>query len=448
MDRTRAKALEVLIRGEKRGSLLGPLFDQLVAADTLLTERDRAFAREICYGVIRWRSRLDWIIATYSRIKPSRMERAVLAILRMGAYQLLFMDRVPARAAVDEAVRLAKGLHKKGVAPFVNGVLRGIAAGRRTIAYPDIEAAPLDYIAAFHSHPRWLVQHWLAQGGVADTIALCEANNRYPALTVRVNTLKGNRDEVIHRLRDAKITATPATFSPVGLIIPNPPSLSSWGLLQEGWLQVQDEAAQLVSYIVGPLPGERVLDVCAAPGGKATHLAAMMQDQGEIVAADISAARLGIVQENCRRLGISLVNTVQHDATQPLTFPTASFDRVLVDAPCSGIGTWRRNPDGKWRVTEAAITRLQHLQHAILMQTAPLVRHGGVLVYATCTMTPEENEGVIDPFLSAHDDFYREDLTAVLPQGCDDLVDEDGNYRTAPHRHGMDGFFAARMRRH
>jgi 16S rRNA (cytosine967-C5)-methyltransferase len=447
MDRTRAKVLAILIRTEKRGSLLGPLFDQVIAADTLLSERDKAFARELCYGVMRWRGRLDWVIAAYSRIKPGRMERAVLAILRMGTYQLLFMDRVPASAAVDEAVRLAKGLHKQGVAPFVNGVLRGIAEERYTVVYPEVATASLDYITAYHSHPRWLVQRWLAQGGVTDTIALCEANNRFPALTVRVNTLKGSRDKGIRRLRNAKIAATPTTFSPVGLTISNPPSLSSWGLLQEGWLQVQDEAAQLVSYIVGPLAGERILDVCAAPGGKTTHLAAMMKDQGEIVAVDISAARLGIVQENCRRLGFSVVKTVRHDATQPLPYPVGAFDRVLVDAPCSGIGTWRRNPDGKWRVRESDIPRLQLLQHAILMQAAPLVRHGGVLVYATCTMTPEENEGVVGPFLSAHDDFYREDVASFLPHGCDDLVNEDGNYRTAPHRHGMDGFFAVRMRR-
>ena len=234
-------------------------------------------------------------------------------------------------------------------------------------------------------------------------------------------------DEVIDRLSNTKIDATPTRFSPVGLIIPNPPSLSSWGLLQEGWLQVQDEAAQLVSYIVGPLPGERVLDVCAAPGGKTTHLAEMMKDQGEIVAVDISAARLGIVQANCHRLGISLVKTVRHDATQPLPFPAGAFDRVLVDAPCTGLGTWRRNPDGKWRVTEADIPRLQHVQQAILRQAARLVRPGGVLVYATCTMTPEENEGVIAPFLSAHADFYREGVRSFLPPGCDDLVDEQGN---------------------
>ena len=447
MDRARTKVLAVLIRGEKRGALLGPLFDQVVVEDTLLTERDKAFARELCYGVIRWRGRLDWVIAAYSRVKPGRMERAVLAILHMGAYQLLFMDRVPAQAAVNEAVRLAKGLKKQGVAPFVNGVLRGIAEGRRQVSYPDVTTAPLAYITAYHSHPPWLVQRWLAQWGVVDTIALCEANNRIPPLTVRVNTLKGGRDEVIDRLSNTKIDATPTTFSPVGLSIPNPPSLSSWGLLQEGWLQVQDEAAQLVSYIVAPLPGERVLDVCAAPGGKTTHLADMMKDQGEIVAVDISAGRLGIVEANCRRLGISLVKTMRHDAAQPLPFPAGSFDRVLVDAPCTGLGTWRRNPDGKWRVAEADISRLQHVQQAILSQAAPLVRPGGVLVYATCTMTPEENEGVIAPFLSAHDDFYHEGVMSFLPPGCDDLVDEQGDYRTVPHRHGIDGFFAVRMRR-
>jgi 16S rRNA (cytosine967-C5)-methyltransferase len=447
MDRARAKALEVLNRWEKRGSVLDPLFDQLVMKESLLTDLDKAFVRKLVYGVVRWRGRLDWIIAAYSRIKPRRMERAVLSILRMGAYQILFMDRVPVQAAVDESVKLAKGLRKQGVVPFVNGVLRGIAEGRKEVAYPDLQAAPLEYIAAYHSHPRWMVRKWLAQWGVDETISLCEANNCIPPLTVRVNTCKGSRDEVIKRLTDEKIAARPTPFSPVGLIIQNPPPLSAWDLLQEGWLQVQDEAAQLITSILDPRHGERVLDVCAAPGGKTTHLASVMADQGEIVAVDVSPARLGLVEENCCRLGISIVKAMSLDATCPLPFPAACFDRVLVDAPCTGLGTLRRNPEGKWRVLESDIPRLQKLQRAILAQAAPLVRQGGVLVYSTCTMTPEENEGVIEAFLSAQEGFDREGISPFLPPGCDELTDHHGYYRTVPHCQGMDGFFAARLRR-
>jgi 16S rRNA (cytosine967-C5)-methyltransferase len=264
---------------------------------------------------------------------------------------------------------------------------------------------------------------------------------------MRVNILKGSRDDVINRLHDEKIEATPTPFSPVGVFLQHPPPLTSWGLLQEGWLQVQDEASQLVSFILAPHPGERVLDVCAAPGGKTTHVAQVMEDQGEIVAVDVSPGKLTLLQENCRRLGISIVKALNRDAQSPLPFSDGSFDRVLVDAPCTGLGTLRRNPDGKWRVTEGDIPRLQKLQGQILAQAAPLVKGGGVLVYSTCTMTPEENEGVIESFLSAQEGFHLEEVSSYLPPGCEGLIDEKGYFRTFPHRQRTDGFFAARMRR-
>lgn len=447
MDQARKKALEVLTRWEKRGSTMDPLFDAFVMEDPLLTELDKAFVREIVYGVLRWRGRLDWIIAAYSRIKPSRLERAILAILRMGAYQILFMDRVPAAAAVDESVKLAKGLRKKEAAAFVNGILRSIAEGRKEITYPDLRTNPIDYIAAYYSHPAWLVNRWVEQIGREETIALCEANNRFPALTVRVNTLKGRREEVINQLHDEGIEASPTPFSPIGLRINTPPALATWGPLQQGWLQVQDEAAQLVSLILAPKPGQRVLDLCAAPGGKATHLAELMQNQGEIRAVDVSPAKLQIVQENCQRLGISIVKTLAQDATRPLPFSPGSFDSCLVDAPCSGLGTLRRHPEGKWRDRGADITRLQEMQNQILRQAVPHVKQGGVLVYSTCTLTSEENEGVIDTFLSEHPEFHLENAVRLLPPGCEALVDAQGYLCTFPHRHGTDGFFAARMRR-
>jgi len=426
---------------------MDPLFDAFVMEDPLLTELDKAFAREIVYGVLRWRGRLDWIIAAYSRIKPSRLERAILAILRMGAYQILFMDRVPPPAAVDESVKLAKGLRKKEAAAFVNGILRGIAEGRKEITYPDLQTNPIEYIAAFHSLPLWLVRRWVEQFGREETIALCEANNQFPPLTIRVNTLKASREEVIKQLHDEGIETSPTPFSPVGLCIKDPPALATWRPLQEGWLQVQDEAAQLVSLVLASKPGERVLDLCAAPGGKTTHLAQLMEDQGEICAVDVSPTKLQIVQENCRRLGIAIVKVRAFDATRPLPFAPGSFDGCLVDAPCTGLGTLRRHPEGKWRVTEADILRLQEMQGQILRQAAPLVRQGGILVYSTCTLTQEENEGVISAFLTEHKEFALEHAARLLPKGCEDLVDTQGCLRTLPHRHGTDGFFAARLKR-
>lgn len=426
---------------------MDPLFDAFVMADLRLTELDKAFAREIVYGVLRWRGRLDWIIAAYSRIKPSRLERAILAILRMGAYQILFMDRVPPPAAVDESVKLAKGLRKKEAAAFVNGILRGIAEKRKEIIYPDLQTHPIDYIAAFHSHPPWLVRRWVDQFGREETIALCSANNQFPPLTIRVNTLKASREQVIQQLHNEGIEASPTPFSPVGLRIESPPTLASWRPLQEGWLQVQDEAAQFVSLILAPKPGERILDLCAAPGGKTTHLAQLMEDQGEIIAVDLSPTKLQILQENCQRLGISMVKAKALDATRPLPFPPGSFDGCLVDAPCTGLGTLRRHPEGKWRIKEADILRLQEMQGQILRQAAPLVKQGGVIVYSTCTLTQEENEEVISAFLTEHKEFSLETALPLLPHGCEGLVDAKGYLRTLPHRHGTDGFFAARLKR-
>ena len=445
MDRARTKALEVLIRWEKRGSPMDPLFDEMVREDPHLTDLDKAFVRELVYGVLRWQGKLDWIISAYSHIKPHRMERAVITILRIGAYQLLFMDRVPPRAAVDESVKLAKGMKKGDAAPFVNGILRGIAEGRKEVSYPDLQTDPLYHIATLYSHPLWMVRRWVDQWGVEETIALCQADNQIPPFTVRVNILKGSREEVISQLRDEKIGATPTPFSPVGLVISHPPPLDTWGLLQDGWFQVQDEAAQLVSILLAPQPGERVLDLCAAPGGKTTHLAQVMEDRGEIVAIDVSQAKLELLQENCRRLGITIVKALAQDAAAPLPFPPARFDRVLVDVPCTGLGTLRRNPDGKWRVKEVDIPRLQKLQRTILIQAATMVKREGVLVYSTCTMTSEENEGVIEAFLSEQEGFHLEDVSPSLPPGCEGLVDSKGYLRTIPSRHGMDGFFAARI---
>jgi 16S rRNA (cytosine967-C5)-methyltransferase len=447
MDRARTKAFEILIRWAKRGSPLDPLFDATVMQDSVLTELDRTFVRELVYGVLRWRERLDWIIAAYSRIKPHRMERAVITILRMGTYQILFMDRVPSRAAVDESVQLAKGLRKKEIPSFINGILRGIAEGRKEITYPDIQTDPLDHISILYAHPLWMVRRWVDQWGVEETQALCRANNEIPPLTVRVNTLKGTREEVITQLHHEKVTAIPTPYSPAGLIIPDPPSFNTWGLLQQGWLQIQDEAAQLVSLLMTPQPGERVLDLCAAPGGKTTHLAQLMEDQGELVAVDVSRAKQHLVVENCQRLGISIVTTSARDATKPLPFPPGSFDRVLVDVPCTGLGNLRRNPDGKWRIKEADIPRLQRLQRAILIQASTMVKRKGVLVYSTCTMTPEENEGVIEALLSEGTGFRIDGASSFLPPGCEDVADTQGYLRTFPHRHGTDGFFAARMRR-
>ncbi len=447
MDRARKKALDVLIMWERRGSPMDPLFDRMVLKDPHITDLDRAFVRELVYGVLRWMGKLDWIISAYSRIRPQKMERPVIYILRMGTYQLLFMDRVPPHAAVDEAVKLAKGVGKKDAASFINGILRGIAEGKKEVSWPDLRTDPPHHICTYYSHPLWMVRRWIDQWGVEETIALCQANNEIPPFTARVNTLKGSRKEAIQRLQDEGIEAKPTPFSSTGLILKNPPPLARWKLFQNGWFQLQDEASQLVSYILDPQPGERILEICAAPGGKTTHLAQLMENRGEIMAVDISPVKLRLLQENCRRLGVFIVKTLALDATSPLSLSLGSFDRVLVDAPCTGLGTLRRNPDGKWRVKEADISRLQKLQQQILSQAASMVKRGGLLVYSTCTLTQEENEEVIQTLLAEQEEFLLEDVTPYLPPASKTLVDGRGFLFTLPHRHGTDGIFAVRIRK-
>ena len=288
------------------------------------------------------------------------------------------------------------------------------------------------------------MRRWVDQWGVDETCALCQADNQIPPLTVRVNTLKGGREEAINRLRDDNIEASPTPFSPVGLIIENPPSLSAWEPLQKGWFQVQDEAAQLVSILLAPQFGERVLDLCAAPGGKTTPLAELMQDQGEICAVDVSTVKLVVLKENCRRLGISMVKARPLDATTSLPFPPGSFDRVLVDAPCSGLGVIRRRGEMRWRKTEAQIKALARIQKTLLESASMLVRPGGRLVYSTCTILPEENEVIVDGFLEHNRHFSIEDPGDLVPGS---VVEPSGYVRTWPDIHDTDGSFAACLKR-
>ena len=447
MDIARTTALQILLRCEERGVPMDPLFDVMVARTTRLSDVDKAFVRELVYGVMRWRARLDWILRSYADKPLDTMNRTLVTVLRLGIYQILFLDRVPAHAAVDESVRLSRQFRQERAAPAVNAILRGVAEGRRTTEFPDFRQNPLEHITAYLSHPRWMVTRWASQWGVDDTYALCEANNQIPPFSVRVNRLRGTRDNVMASLHRDGIDARRTPYSPDGLIIQKPPPLASWPPLQEGWIQVQDEASQLVGHVLNPNQGDRILDLCAAPGGKTTHLAELMNNKGFITAADISPSKLSLLNTNCRRLGISIVETATLDAALPLPFPQGSYDKVLVDAPCTNLGTIRRNPDVKWRVAPHDVARLQKLQQIILHHGSFMVRPGGVLVYGTCTLTPEENEGVVEVFLAAHDDFYLDNVASLLPVGCEEVTDPSGYLRTLPHRHGTDGFFAVRMQR-
>ncbi|MGB9804099.1 16S rRNA (cytosine(967)-C(5))-methyltransferase RsmB [Desulfofundulus sp.] len=409
---------------------------------------DRSFATELAYGVLRHLNTLDWLLEHFLRQPLASQNPWIRNILRLGAYQIMYMDRVPDAAACNESSELARRYGYSGAVGFVNGVLRNVARRGRQISFPDLHDDPVAHIALRYSHPTWLVQRWLKEYGIKETIALCEANNSPAPNTVRTNTLKVGRQELIERLRGEGIAAEPVPFAPEGLKISGFPSLHGFAPFKEGLFLVQDESSILVGHALSPFPGARVLDVAAAPGTKTTHLAQLMEDRGKIIALDIHPHKIKLIAENCSRLGVTCVQPVLADARYPDQDLHQWADFILLDVPCSGLGVLRRRPDARWRKTEDSIKEMACLQKEILEGAARCLKPGGVMVYSTCTVTREENLGQVEDFLSRHPEFHLEDLTGILPAGLDKQGTLARGYiQLLPHRHGMDGFFIARLRK-
>jgi 16S rRNA (cytosine967-C5)-methyltransferase len=433
----RDTALTILCRSED-----GIFVDELLArARERMDARDSGFLLELVYGVLRNRTRLDWVLNCFSAKPVATTDSWTRNILRLGAYQMLFLDRVPVSAAVNTAVELAK--EHGGKHGYVNGLLRGLDRKRGTIRYPD-SGDPVARLSILTSHPAWLVDRWVSRFGVETTEALLQANNRPAPLTIRTNILKTTRAELKAALESDGVLTSESTCSPVGLdIISSQQWLRTLQAYRDGWFVVQDQAAQIISLLLMPRPGETILDACAAPGGKTTHLAELMQDRGTVVALELDASRMAKIRENSKRLGITIIAPLQGDASR---YHDGVFDRVLVDAPCSGLGVLRRHPDGRWNKTEQTIGDHTVLQRRILQNCASLVKPGGTLVYSTCTTEPEENDEVIAWFLSGPGSSWRiDDPRTCLPDTAAALVDAGGTFRTFPIAPEMDGFFGVRM---
>lgn len=412
-----------------------------------LTSLDRAFLTELTYGVLRWRGRLDWIIHYFSNIPFEKIESEMLNALRLGLYQIFFLSKTPASAAVNESVELVKKARGKGGGGFVNAILRSAVRERETLPYPDRRQDPALHISVVQSHPLWLVQRWIEELGVEETLKICVANNRIPALTLRTNTLRTRREDLIEKLGKKGLISAPTPFSEDGVLLKNGPPVSELPFLKEGLFVIQDEASQLVSLIMDPRPGEKILDACAAPGGKTTHIAQRMENHGEIYAFDLRQEKLKQIEEGCKRLGIKIVRTAIGDAVKALPVPgEVKFDRVLADVPCSGFGTLRKNPDLKWRKRKEDIERLSKLQLALLKNLSGYVKEGGLLMYSTCTVFHEENEDVVERFVSEHRAFKLDSLVEVLPEKCHFFI-KKGYFKTFPPKDELDGFFAARLRK-
>lgn len=441
----RRTALDILMRVERDRAFAEPILDRELSLGTL-EGPDRGLLTELVYGVLRRQGTLDFLVNAFAANRSSRLERAVLVILRLGLYQLFYLDRIPVSAAVNESVNLAKAVAPRATG-FVNAILRRADRERQSLPWPDRENDPAAYIAARHSHPRWLVERWIEQLGVPEAEELAASMSEQAPLTIRVNTLKTTRETLMAEFAAAGIAGEPTSWAPHGVRIASKAAVTALPGFSEGLFTVQDESSQLAALFLDPQPGERVLDACAAPGGKATYLAQLMENRGEILACDISAKKLRLVTEAATRLGIGIIRTVAADAAKPDAIPDGSpFDRILLDAPCSGLGVIRRKPEGKWWKTPEDVARLAATQRNILDALAPRLRTGGVILYSTCSTMEAENEGIIDDFLSRNGGFVLEDLNAFYPDATG-LSTSRGVFRSWPHRHGMDGFFAARLKK-
>ncbi|HEX2444356.1 MAG TPA: 16S rRNA (cytosine(967)-C(5))-methyltransferase RsmB [Vicinamibacterales bacterium] len=427
----------------------------LARARTPLTDpRDRALAGEIALGVFRWLAALDYVIERLARRPAAKIEPIVLDILRVAVYQLTHLDRVPAAAVVNDAVDMARRAKRTGAAGFVNGVLR--ALGRRPpslpprpdpgrLGEPAMRAQALDYLSITLSHPRWLVERWLARTGFEAAEAWARFNNEPAPLTLRANTLRVDREELKSLLSAHDVECGDTRLATEGLIVRRGNPLLS-PLTDRGLFLVQDEASQLVAEVLAVRSGERILDACASPGGKTVAIAAHAGADGLVVASDFRPRRIRLLVDTVRRTGADRVRIVRTDLRHPLPFGQA-FDAVLVDAPCSGLGTIRRDPDIRWRRTEADVARLATETLTMLTHAAAVVRPGGRLVYATCSSEPEENEDVVSRFLENRPAFRqmnaRTDASLLRTMGTlETVIDESGSLRTLPHVHALEAFFA------
>ena len=410
-------------------------------------ERDRALAAEIASGVQRQRAALDHLIQQCAKRPIHKLDPEILEILRLSAYQLLHLTRVPAAAVVDDAVDLTRKAGKRSASGFVNAVLRTISRRRASLPLPPRppDAADRDavlaYLSVTLSHPRWLAERWLDRLGLDAAEAWMQFNNTPGSVTLRANRLQTTRDGLIERLAADEILVHPTAFAPDGVIVDHGHPLRGDAQAQ-GWFVVQDEASQLVTLLAGDRALPRVLDTCASPGGKTTALAALMDGRGLLVACDVRDRRVDLLRRTVAASGAANVRIVQADLLKPLPF-AATFDCVLVDAPCSGLGTLRRDPDIRWRRREQDLAPLAAAALTMLQHAAELVAPGGRLVYATCSSEPEENEGVADAFVATTQGFtplHAGQATARLDAA---LVDRRGHLRTQPHLHGLEAFFGA-----
>jgi 16S rRNA (cytosine967-C5)-methyltransferase len=445
----RKTAWTALNKLDKENKTLKIILDELNIDETHTPKRERALFKALVYGVTRWRGRLDYILSRFSNTPLNKIDPHVINILRLALFQIIYLDRIPDSAAVNTAVELTKKAKPPWVVGYVNALLRKVSKDHHNVKFPDIKKNKVESLAADKSFPSWIIERWLSRYNLDVTSTLCDAVNSIPPITVRTNRLKTSPQKLMSAIENNVEHLKQTTYSQDGILFFNPQTtIPKFKAFKNGWFQVQDEAAQLVSLHLNPQPGETVLDACAGYGGKTGHIAQLMKNKGAILASDINPKKLLQLESEMRRLGVSIVSTQCRNLKRPFNREYYGiYDRVLIDAPCSGLGVMRRNPDIKWLNYKKDLVQFKQTQIQLIHNLAVLVKPNGILLYSVCSPEPEENEHVINDFLKNNKEFVIDYKLGQLPKKMGQLVTSKGYLKTHPDFRQMDGFFSIRLQR-
>lgn len=440
----RQLALEALLMVNVKGGYSNIVLNK-VLKKSYLSRVDMNFMSALFYGVLEKKITLDYIIQHYSKIKFSKISDDVLEILRISLYQLLYMNKVPKSAAVNEGVNLAKSIGKAKATGFINGILRSFVRDDCKIVLPDKKISQIEYLSVKYSCPVFIINLWIEYYGLDFTIDLLESLSCKSDLIARVNTLKISSQELQSKFKSKGIVSIPSQFDNNALILNFMGSIEDSEIYQSGLFHIQDISSQICCRMLDAKPGQRVLDVCAAPGGKSLTIAQMMQNKGELFSCDIYDSKLDLLNTSAQRLGINIIKTKKRDAALDKTLEEKSLDRILCDVPCSGLGIIRRKPEIRYKSFDD-LENLYDLQYRILCNSASLLKENGVLIYSTCTLNPKENNKIADKFLEEHNDFKAFNL--ILPDSCLKNDSEPLNQHTFfPNKENTDGFFISAFTR-
>ncbi|OGX60396.1 MAG: 16S rRNA (cytosine(967)-C(5))-methyltransferase [Paenibacillus sp. RIFOXYA1_FULL_44_5] len=435
--------MHILTRVEEDQAYSNLLLNQTIAKHTLKRE-DISLLTELVYGTIQRLNTIDFFLEDFVQSGLKKLDVLVKNLLRLSFYQLYYLEKIPPHAVVNEAVNIAKQYGHRGISGMVNGILRSVLRQKDQLAIPaDLPAAKR--IALEFSHPEWLVEHWIGQYGERKAERICRANNETPHVSIRVNTRRLSREQELAKLVHEGIMAEASPLAQEGIIVRHAGNMALTAAYEQGDYSIQDESSMLVAHAVAPEAGMRVLDCCAAPGGKTMHMAELMNDQGELWACDVHEHKEKLLKDQAKRLHLDSIRTKAVDARElHKQFPPESFERILVDAPCSGLGVIRRKPDVKWRKTADELAAITDVQHDILDAVSGLLAPGGILVYSTCTLSYEENQGMVQTFLQEHADYQLAEFTGDFPLKQDS---PKGMVEILPDEYHSDGFFIARMQK-